>query len=571
VQLSGHTLDTSAIVAGLALNDPSREERNLIRSVLASLEEGEYASVCSTADIFVGTGLAIETAAQMAVDLKFSGPAQENETANNSKQEKLFVVEQDQRSSQDIYWDPERKEACIIRTINHWRQNGTWPNRGDVARADGITDREIMASGRYHTVLLNARQRVEALHRSEREEDWTPEVRGTSQVDDVQDELMPSGDRLLTVTGRIVTVEQLTTLMHIDPERWEIETITGNKWEGLQAGGEHRTELIQVKFLARRKAFDALDAARELLQDAPPLPPLRRTAQTDGLMMALGLVDLHVGKLSVPEATGDTWNLALAEQVALEATQTLLTRAQNAGNIARILLPWGHDLIHTEDGRMTTRGTPQDVAELYHAVNLTALRISQRVIELCREVAPVDVIMVAGNHARRSEWWLGEVLRARYAASEGISVNNSIRARKYVAWEGILLGLTHGDGPKHSALPALMAQEAGVAWSGAHTREWLIGHLHHTKVLSQRFVIDAQDQVGVTIRQLPTVCGSDVWHEAAGYVGATKRVEAPLYHRSEGYIHSICYTRPQSQLPPNNVIHVSASEPLPGNPDLIGL
>jgi hypothetical protein len=287
-------------------------------------------------------------------------------------------------------------------------------------------------------------------------------------------------------------------------------------------------------------------------------------------MMALGLVDLHVGKLSVPEATGDSWNLALAEQVALEATQTLLARAQNAGEIARILLPWGHDLIHTEDGRMTTRGTPQDVAELYHAVNLTALRISQQVIEMCREVAPVDVVMVAGNHARRSEWWLGEVMRARYATADGISVNNSTRARKYVAWEGVLLGLTHGDGPKHSALPALMAQEAGAAWSGSHTREWLIGHLHHTKVLSQRLVIDAQDQVGVTIRQLPTVCGSDVWHEAAGYVGATKRVEAPLYHRCEGYIHSVCYTRPQTQLPPNNVIHVLGNERLPNESDLIG-
>lgn len=568
-QLSGHALDTSTIVRHLTLIDPSREDRDLIRSVLAGLEEGEYRSVSDAAGVLVGIGISLETAVQTVVDLKFSDRLVDFEDSLDVNQEDLVVVDGDQKINQDAYWDLQRREACVIRTIDHWRQTGSWPSRGDIARADGITDKEVMASGRYHTVLANARQRVESPPRADQAETWEQDPFDVSEVNEngICEEVTLSGDRLLTVTGRIVTVEQLTALMNIDPERWEIETITGNKWEGLQAGGEHTTELIQVKFIARRKPFNALDAARELLRDVPRLPPLRRAVQPDGLMMALGLVDLHVGKLSIPEATGDVWNLALAEQVALEATQVLLTRARNAGEIARILLPWGHDLIHTEDGRMTTRGTPQDVAELYHAVNLTALRISQQVIELCRDVAPVDVVMVTGNHARRSEWWLGEVLRARYANSEGISVNNSTRARKYVAWEGILLGLTHGDGPKHSALPALMAQEAGAAWSGAHTREWLIGHLHHTKVLSQRLVIDAQDHVGVTIRQLPTVCGSDVWHEAAGYVGATKRVEAPLYHRSEGYIHSVCYTRPQTQSPPNNVIHVVTPERLPAEPD----
>lgn len=559
LHLAGQPLETAGVIQNLGLSEPERQDRDLIRAVLAGLEEGDYCHLVNVAAALMGTGIIVVTAIQTAIELQ---PKTEliPEPLNDQidREEKTKGPEHDQ-PSHDAHWDDERREACIARTIKNYYQTGSWPNRGDIARADGVTDKDIMASGRYHTVLIYAKQRVEAEDQDTSPDDWNMGDRPAEESEvterEILDEMTSNGDRLLTVTGRILTVDQLTALMDIDPERWEIEAINGNKWDGLQAGGVHVTELIQVKFLARLKPINALDAARELIRSAAPLTARSRPPRPDGLMMALGLVDLHVGKLTLPESTGDAWNLELAEKVALEATEVLLARAQNAGEIARILLPWGNDLIHTEDGRLTTRGTPQDTAALYYAVNQMALRISHQVTEMCREVAPVDVVMVPGNHARRSEWWLGEVLSARYAGNAGITVDNTTRARKYISWQGVLLGLTHGDGPKQSALPALMAQEAKSAWSGAHTREWLIGHLHHTRVLSQRLVTDAQDQVGVTIRQLPTVCGNDVWHEAAGYVGSVKRVEAPLYHRQEGYIHSVCYTRPQVQSPPNNVIH----------------
>ena len=324
--------------------------------------------------------------------------------------------------------------------------------------------------------------------------------------------------------AKINTLEDLMIYAQVDTAVWETERWVCNKWEvGARnpVTGEILTApLFQIKAWLRRKVVenslneikDALIAA--LKQDAPVCPAIRHVVRGEG-MLEFALPDLHFGKLCWGEECGRDYNPQIAEKMFGDAIEDLL--AKSAGlKPAKILFPVGNDFFHTDIlGRTTTAGTPVDSAIVWKQAFVQGWQLLARGIRKLLTVAPVDVVVVNGNHDVMSAFHLGEVLHAHFSHTEDVTVDNSPTQRKYVAFHKCLLGLTHGCEEKLANLGILLATERPADWarSSPAAREYHIGHYHHKKSLK---LLPALDVSGVLVRVIPSLTPLDAWHASKG-------------------------------------------------------
>jgi len=263
--------------------------------------------------------------------------------------------------------------------------------------------------------------------------------------------------------------------------------------------------------------------------------PLQRNQSGDPVMVELDIFDPHYQLLAWGPETGQNHDLKIISEKVRRAAHVLMERVLDTGvNVERWLLVVGNDLFHTDkagpDGRhpTTTRGTPQDVdSRLAKAAGIVRRDLTAIILDLL-QVAPVDVVVVPGNHDRERAWWMGEILEARFHGNENVEVDNRPILRKYYRYGNSLLGLSHGDNEKPKDMRDYMSQEARKDWAETVFREWHIGHYHHERLLDER---------GVVMRQLPSLAGTDAWHFNEGWVQAIRGARAFVWSRDEGIVH----------------------------------
>jgi hypothetical protein len=335
-------------------------------------------------------------------------------------------------------------------------------------------------------------------------------------------------------TKRVVTLEDLLTHCKVDLSVWRVDKWVANKWEvGAKdaAGNVVVSPLYQVKaWLVRSDVVAHTEAAIEHLlkrikpKDAPP--PHKTTVQRHVLEVAVP--DLHIGKLVVAPNGSRTYDTATAVHRFKDAVTRLLAKAVGSGvEISRILLPVGNDLLHVDNGKnTTTNGTPQDVDGLWHEAFVAAEEAILWAIEHLRTVAPVDVVMIRGNHDSERVFSLGRIFKAYFRNDDQVTFDLSPHSRKYYAFGNNMVMFSHGDGEKVSDLPLIMATEAPKMWAESIYREAHLGHFHHKKT--------SDEFTGVRTKFLPSLAESDFWHSHKGYIGNVKSAEAYLWSADGG-------------------------------------
>lgn len=367
-----------------------------------------------------------------------------------------------------------------------------------------------------------------------------PEVKRGDQV--VFDEGGESATLDSRRSSRIRTLDDLLASAPVDLTEWEVERHIVNKWEVGAKGPDGKLkveELWQVKawFKRIRGAVDLAELRDRVVADmrahAPAYPALPAPSRFASYMLEVDLPDLHVGKLAWGEEVDDVnYDSHEARRVALEAVEDLLQKA-SAFPVERILFPVGNDLLHadTPEGT-TTRGTRQDVDTRPLLMFTRARDLMVTIIDRLMQVAPVDVVIVPGNHDRHRTLELGVVLDAWYNRTDRVRVDAGPTLRKYVRYGTNLLGFTHGSEEKEADLALIMAQERPHDWAETTHREWHLGHLHKRK---QTRLVAGDTHGGVVVRILPALTATDAWHYSQGYVKGPRAAEAYLWHRETGY------------------------------------
>ncbi len=345
---------------------------------------------------------------------------------------------------------------------------------------------------------------------------------------------------------RVRTLDDLIRVCEIDTNTWEVERWVANKWEmGSvdKAKQPHTTELYQVKAFLKRKVrvIDARNEIADLLEQAKAeraqiLHPFASVEPITGNMLELNIPDLHAGKLAWAKETGwDNYETKLAEQVFDQALAALVARTSSHA-FERVLLVVGNDLLNSDNANnTTTKGTPQDSDVRFHKTFAVVRRMMVRAVERLRTVAPVDVVMVPGNHDTLAVWHLGDSLECYFHTYPDVSIDNSPRSRKYYQFGKVMLLLTHGDEGRLPDYPLVMATEQPEMFGETTHREAHTGHRHKVQV---------DEYHGVKVRTLSALCAPDAWHAKKAFVGNARAAEAFVWNREEGLVGTAIYTLP---------------------------
>jgi hypothetical protein len=147
-------------------------------------------------------------------------------------------------------------------------------------------------------------------------------------------------------------------------------------------------------------------------------------------------------------------------------------------------------------------------------------------------IAPVKIKMVSGNHDYQTVYYLGCVLQAYYRNTPHITIDNGAEQRKYHEYGINMIGFTHGNEEKHQELGLIMATEQPEMWARTKCRQIHLGHYHSRKTTKY---LDVQEFQGFTIRVIPSLSGTDDWHNRKGYKSMKSGV-AFLYEKTNGLV-----------------------------------
>jgi len=248
------------------------------------------------------------------------------------------------------------------------------------------------------------------------------------------------------------------------------------------------------------------------------VPKVTYKKTKDPICYEISLPDIHYGKITDEP-------METIEKHYIQAIMDLHKKADGL-EIDRFLLPVGNDGLNSEGmSRATTKGTPQQDNMRWRESFRGYWHLVSKAIDYLAQFAPVDVVVVQGNHDFERMFYAGEVLDAIYKNNKNVTVDNSLDARKYYEYGINMIMFTHGDKEKTQELPLLIATEQPAMWSRAKVREVHCGHRHKEML---------NEYMGTKVRFIPSICGNDLWHKTQGYVGTLRCGQAYIWNKNRG-------------------------------------
>ena len=286
-------------------------------------------------------------------------------------------------------------------------------------------------------------------------------------------------------------------------------------WQTMK--GETRYSIVTKEGSQAMKI--AKDEFFEKLKTISPAPKKRTYTieDTNPIVYEISLPDIHYGK-----ETDD--DVKTAEDHFMNSVRELHERASGL-NIEKFLLPIGNDGMNSEGMRKTTtKGTPQSDSIDWQKSFIGYTKLIIDAANYLAEYAPVDIVIVQGNHDFERMFYAGEVLSAWFIKDQNVTVDNGLDSRKYYEYGVNMIMFTHGDKEKAAEMPLIMATEQPIMFSRTKFREVHCGHLHKEMVNEYR---------GIKVRFIPSICANDSWHKIMGYQ-SLRCAQAYIWNKEKG-------------------------------------
>ena len=321
-----------------------------------------------------------------------------------------------------------------------------------------------------------------------------------------------------------------------------------HQWRGFW----HKTKEFSSFFVNDEAVKQDKEFAEKLLKEIRQLTPKyrkRKTKPQGEHLLILPQADIHVGKWSEIAGVGSDYNPAIAIERARQGTAELLAKAKLHG-VSNIVVCLGNDVLHTDNGKTTTKGTPQDTTGTWFHNFRMAKDLYISIIEELALHADVKLIHVPDNHAHQSSFALSDVVAERFYYHPNVTSVITERHRKYLVYGQNLIMFTHGDGAKEKDLHWHLATESKEAWAKTRFRYVYMGHIHHAdkKIQGHNKAQTERDMIGYTevrsnavaepdkdvnIQYVRSQSGSDLYHDIHGYT-TPPAMEAHLHHPTLG-------------------------------------
>jgi hypothetical protein len=361
----------------------------------------------------------------------------------------------------------------------------------------------------------------------------------------IESSLSSDTGTVTTRSANIRTLEEALDAAKVDRVVWEVERYVVNSWEvtmGSKTSGTEQPETFtnfQVKVWLRRRIPKELTEAFEgvmakMAEHAYPQPKVTHPKLTGETFMAeISIDDLHMGMRAWGEETGVSYDLPIADAIYRNAVSDLLARAKPFP-VSKILFPFGNDFLHINDRSNTTPSAHNvlDVDGRFAKVVTTGFNCIRDSIEVARAIAPVEVVLIPGNHDTETSWVIAAMLQAFYSKCPDVTFNLSPKRRKAVVFGPTLLCFAHGQDERARDIAAVMMSEFREQFGKCQHFEVHTGHLHK-KIQTRLRTTDTFDG-GVVHRVLPSLSASDSWTYSKGYLHH-RAAELYLWSNTGGY------------------------------------
>jgi hypothetical protein len=307
-----------------------------------------------------------------------------------------------------------------------------------------------------------------------------------------------------------------------------------NYWDVDHYTIEENSKGYNFKIYLKKKnnSYSIDELKKELKQYCAATAAIKYKNKPNGLLLEFAPFDLHWGKLAWEEETGSNYDMKEAT-IALNKSIDYTLQMASKFDIKKIVFPFGNDFFQIDNEQnTTTAGTKQDVDSRFKKILKEGRKLVIETIEKLKKIAPVDVVIVTGNHGSLSEFILGDLLDVKYENDPNVNINNSAMSRKYYTFGKTLIGYTHGDQERINDLVGIMATEAPKEWGDSKHRFWHLGHMH---------MMQSREMQGVKVEWLPSLSATDAWHKKRGYVNNTRGVVSSIFDKDMGLINRIYF------------------------------
>ena len=315
---------------------------------------------------------------------------------------------------------------------------------------------------------------------------------------------------------------ELAALHKINLDKYVIT----NYWSKLLPNGKFTSSVFSKKKEA--KDYTPEDFAKFLenyTSNYIPQPQPKRE-HSKLIDVEISLSDFHLAKRHID---GDN----SPSNRCIRYFNTALTLANNVKalyDIDRIVFPISNDFFHTDNYQhQTTNGTPQEtIVDYAHEYELGfALLVDtiKALKALCKEV---HVVLVQGNHDRTKSYYLAHALDVYFSTDHNVYFDREHSVVKATMVGETFIGYHHGN-CKIEDLPLLFATHPDYSqmFGYAKYREVHTGDKHHYM---------AKEVKGVRIQQMPSLSGTDRWHQDNNYVHSVRAALALVYDKELGKI-----------------------------------
>jgi len=350
-------------------------------------------------------------------------------------------------------------------------------------------------------------------------------------------------DGQLTISSKnekeIRTLDDLIVACDIDLDQWKITRHIINEWPTTAKDNEGNLtyrQNFQVKAWLEPKTEDTnLETHIESFIDrleslSPEVSPITYPKKDEPCLAEISIFDIHFGKLAWERETGENYDSKIAQERSMAAFNDLLERALR-NDIEEFLIVIGNDELHIDSMQEeTTAGTPQHTDSRWQQMADRVIETRIKQIDTAKQYAPVNILIVPGNHDEMLAQWIGRELRAYYRNDANVNVNAEPTLTKYYKYGVNMLMFNHGKDVKPDRLANMMPVQKPQMFAETEVREVHIGHLHKRA----KMVRHVDEDAGVVVRVLPSLCGSDYWHAKKLFTGNIKAAQCYIWGKDSG-------------------------------------
>jgi hypothetical protein len=300
-----------------------------------------------------------------------------------------------------------------------------------------------------------------------------------------------------------------------------------NYWSKMLPSGKFTSSVFSKRKEA--KDYSPEDFAKFLENYKPiniPVTEIVIYPNKDYVDIEISISDYHLAKRTVD---GDNDPEERAKRY-FKIAQSLIQKVRANYNINTVILPISNDFFHTDNYQnQTTNGTPQDTILEYHSEYELGFSVLVDTINMLRQNCnDVTVVLVQGNHDRTKSFYLAHALDVYFKNDYDVNFIREHSVVKSVVLGNTFIGYHHGN-CKIDDLPLLFAThpEYSNFFGNAKYREIHTGDKHHYM---------AKEVKGVRIQQMPSLSGTDRWHQDNNYVHSVRAALALVYDKDLGKV-----------------------------------